>query len=114
MPDLQGQFLRGVGSSVTRRDPDSIMRTLLKPGVSSQGVGSFQYHATYINEAVNITLPNSQLWLQVGVDIMKMGFDLSAVNTDTVEDLFGVDKETRPINVAVHYYIKCASISGII
>jgi microcystin-dependent protein len=105
LPDLQGQFLRGVDSSGTGRDPDR----------TSQGVGSFQSHATYIKGAVNINLPNSQLEVQVEVDSTKTGFDMSASNTDTVEYAFGGgDKETRPVNVAVQYYIKCATVSGIL
>jgi microcystin-dependent protein len=107
LPDLQGQFLRGVDSSGTGRDPDRLLRNPLKTGGSSQGVGSFQGHATHIN----INIPNSQLEVQVEADNTKTGFDLSAVNTD---ELGGWDKETRPINVAVQYYIKCATVSGIL
>ena len=113
LPDLRGQFLRGTDTSDKGLDPDRYKRGSLKIGGSVQGTGSNQGYATHIDLtslSIDISIPDSQL----KVKSTRQDLGLTAYNNGIVVcEVGGGDTETRPINVAVHFYIKCANASGI-
>ena len=112
LPDLRGQFLRGTDTSDKGLDPDRSKRGSKKGG-SVQGTGSSQGYGTHIDLlslSIDISIPDSQL----KVKTTRQDLDLTAYNQDSVIcEVGGGDTETRPANVAVHFYIKCATVSGI-
>ena len=98
IPDLRGQFLRGV-SGVTGRDPDAASRTAMNPGGNSgDNIGSIQtsQFASHSHSYGETTT--------AGVDYSVNPGTLVGIVSATTSATGG--NETRPINAYVNYIIK--------
>lgn len=99
LPDLRGQFLRGVSGS-SSNDPDAGSRTAKKSGGNTgNNVGSFQdddfkYHNHQINTIINNTNGNSGVALTGG----------GPSSSNNTQNKGG--NETRPKNANVYFIIK--------
>lgn len=112
LPDYRGYFLRGV-SCGEGNDPDVDLRTSPLPAAiphpgNSRGVGSVQDYATGLPAnafKVKVNVPSAE------IDSVIEGVirDLYKYNSGSVEANVsnggGGDKETRPVNIAVDWYI---------
>ena len=110
LPDYRGRFLRGADNGTTR-DPDAQGRTAMAAGgATGNSVGSIQDWATAapVNPfTLSINLGNSEK-----TSDHCSGHDNAEWNQNSVTVSFtasGGDKETRPVNVAVDYYVLQAS-----
>jgi microcystin-dependent protein len=109
LPDMRGQFLRGVDNSpagAQLKDPDRDSRLATKPGGATKGIGSSQSYATAIS---NISMDPSLNYPTRHWDNAAGAWTNKAAawNSDTTTfPIKGGDVESRPINVAVHRYIK--------
>ena len=104
VPNLQGQFLRGVDHKPASQaiDPDRSSR-VDSDGSSFAGTGSYQNYATSLSGASIETGYNGAIPVAltlIGNSVARYVDDLADV------EIVGGDKETRPINVGVHFYIK--------
>jgi len=107
VPNLQGQFLRGVDHKPASQaiDPDRSLR-VDSDGSSFAGTGSYQNYATSLSGASIETGYNGA----IPVALTLVGNSVARYVDDLVDvEVVGSDKETRPINVAVHFYIKHAT-----
>lgn len=112
VPDLRGQFLRGVDMS-KGVDPDVATRTAQNPNANSgASVGSVQASALKIHSHTwsqnfgQITSDGSDLNVQLALNSPN-GNNLGAPQTTTDEN--GDSTESRPTNVYV-YYIICTGV----
>ena len=113
LPDLRGKFLRGVdhGSGC---DPDSASRYTNFVGANSGGlVGSHQFDA-FQGHAHNLTIgrdfgenPGSDIGVATDTSITADATDGSGLSgpVEAGSGSVRVSRETRPINVSVHYLI---------
>lgn len=104
IPDLRGMFLRGVDAGAMR-DPEAKMRTAYRQGGNlGDSVGSYQASGT--------APPKTPLsaYVAASTDYVYEGSggrrNVAAPPTNSAIAYTGGDKETRPLNVAVHYLIK--------
>ena len=111
LPDYRGRFLRGADNG-TKRDPDASGRTAMAVGgATGNAVGSIQDWATAapVNPfTLSINLGNSEK-----TSDHCAGHDNAEWNQNSVTVSFtasGGDKETRPVNVAVAYYLLQGSV----
>jgi microcystin-dependent protein len=112
LPDLRGRFLRGVDNAIKGAsgvDPDRFNRKSLYPGGSTLGTGSYQSFGTNFSSAsININVPTRH-WQNAATAV---GPPVTAYNSGSVTcSVNGGDKETRPTNLAVQFYIKCTSVT---
>jgi microcystin-dependent protein len=108
LPDLRGRFLRGTDNTPDAPvDPDRDNRTNLYPGGATKGTGSAQSFGTSTkNVSANIGRPTRHWDNAAGGTANKA----MAWNPDSnVYNVQGGDQETRPINIAVFFYVKCYS-----
>lgn len=110
LPDMRGQFLRGVDNTKagsTLIDPDRDNRTALMPGGATKGTGSKEGWATSAtNVNMDISYPTRHWDNAAGATANQT----AAWNPDTQAfPVKGGDAETRPINLAVYFYIKYAT-----
>jgi hypothetical protein len=108
LPDMRGMFLRGTDFSGNGVDPDRNNRVANNPGGSIAGTGSQQGWATASrpNRNIPISIPQSYGPNPAGG---RNSVEFSPWNGR--EEHFSVDggdSETRPINLAVRFYIKYA------
>lgn len=109
LPDCRGRFLRGVANN-SPRDPDKSDRQSPQPKSGNSGnlVGSVQDFAsgtpiTDFNTSIpNVPTGNDKIDHIGGRSTAKRNSDSVAVNLATG----GGDKETRPVNVYVNWYIR--------
>lgn len=106
LPDYRGRFLRGVTDS-TSRDPDFDLREQMAEGGSKGArVGSIQGWATAKpNKPFEFAV---RLWNTHKISTHAAGHTNSMWNADTATVSFtngGGDKESRPVNINVDYYI---------
>ncbi|KAG9959555.1 hypothetical protein KCU61_g7361, partial [Aureobasidium melanogenum] len=115
LPDLRGMFLRGVDNNISGPggvDPDRLQRRPPRPRLStpgqSTGIGSIQDAATStVDVHVNISLPTRH-WMNAATAV---GDNAESYDSElTPCDISGGDTETRPINIAVRYYIKVTAV----
>ncbi|RKH53858.1 tail fiber protein [Corallococcus interemptor] len=114
LPDYRGRFLRGTDHGAGR-DPDAAQR--LPPleaagGNFGDAVGSVQEFATGAprTSAFSIEVKNLPKDDSNTADTVKGGFRVGEWNKGSKDvDATSGDKETRPININVNYYIKYAS-----
>ena len=107
VPDLRGRFLRGVDHG-TRRDPDAQSRKQPAPGgATGDNIGSVQDWATgkpepsLTAQVPNLPTTDHQASAAIGARAH------AAWNSGSVDvDLTGGDRETRPANVYVQWYIR--------
>lgn len=104
IPDLRGVFLRGVDSGAMR-DPEAKMRTAYRQGGNiGDSVGSYQNAGTAppkVPFSSNLTTYSTSI--DEGNDFSSK---VASAPYTAQMMLTGGDKETRPLNVAVHYLIK--------
>jgi microcystin-dependent protein len=105
IPNLVGQFLRGLSPAPTTRDPDGASRTALAVGGNTGNkVGSLQGYGTASPQNAFTVSYRTAYYTNchagAGVDCAKTG---SGSNTASVT---GGDKETRPENKYVYFLIK--------
>jgi microcystin-dependent protein len=121
LPDYRGVFLRGVGFAATRcdgspRDPDASQRqsaSCTNGGNTGDAVGSveadaFQGHQHDYLEVAQAGVPNDK---GTALASPATSQPTSAIVASTAPD-YGtprVAKETRPLNVYVHFIIKACS-----
>ena len=112
VPDLRGEFLRGV-SQGSGRDPDAGSRSANGPGGNTgDQVGSYQFHQLASHShgvvlnggnggllAVNVAGGPGPGWNDAGDDYAPTGYGAVSI-------LASGGSETRPINAGVHYIIK--------
>jgi rhizosphere induced protein len=106
LPNLQGQFLRGVGT-----DPASTEDRKAADGITSKGVGSEQTNALRDHEH-NYAKPVTVSPTGEGEGNFAVNDD-NAITANTLIDgeqsVYVSKLETRPTNVFVHYLIKYTS-----
>lgn len=100
LPDLRGAFVRGVdaGAGV---DPDVDQRTAASGGTYA-GVGSMQCSAVQQHQHASV--------FQAGLTAVTQGDGPMALQSSNSGDVVGARTsaaETRPLNLAVHYIIRC-------
>ena len=112
VPDLRGEFLRGV-SQGTGRDPDAASRTPNGPGGNGgDQVGSYQFHQL-VSHSHGVKINNGTGGL-LGVNVAggpgpgwnDEGADYAPTAYGSVTVLPAGGNETRPINAGVYYIIK--------
>ena len=112
VPDLRGEFLRGV-SQGTGRDPDANSRVnAYFGGNTGDQVGSYQYHQLF-NHGHGVSLNNGNGGI-LAVNLAggpgggwdSVGANYSPTGYGSVTVLPTGGSETRPINVSVYYIIK--------
>ncbi|KIW50861.1 hypothetical protein, variant [Exophiala xenobiotica] len=113
LPDLRGRFLRGVDNTPPGSvgiDPDRNNRKAPQSGSgSTKGVGSVQDWGTSINGwSINISLPTRN-WQNAATAVGDQAENYHPDNTPC--QILGGDVETRPINIAVNFYIKVAAVA---
>lgn len=106
LPDYRGRFLRGVDNGAGR-DPDTTSRTAMAAGgATGDAVGSVQDWAT--------AAPANPFTISVAIGASDKtsdhcaGHDNSEWNSGSTSVSFtasGGDKESRPVNVGVDYYV---------
>jgi microcystin-dependent protein len=107
VPDMRGYFLRGVDNTDPAqpgRDPDRAHRTSFAGGTT--GTGSVQGFATSTSRmSINAPVPTRHWQNMLGIS-----FNITQYNRSP-HDCYvtGGDSETRPINLAVEFYVKCFS-----
>lgn len=98
VPDLRGQFLRGVSGASTN-DPDKLTRTAMATGGNTgNNVGSVQSSAFASHQ--------HQLFLATASSNGSNAQGSNAVNTSATNTELTGGNETRPINAYVNYIIK--------
>lgn len=107
--DLRGYFLRGLDPSAAT-DPDAATRTL--PGISDNAnawtganLGSLEAQAFLSHVHPPLSPNTSYMQLEAGVEIISTTIGSTAYNPAATTGATG-GAETRPINIAVNYYIK--------
>lgn len=105
IPNLVGQFLRGLSPSTTTRDPDGASRTTLMPGGNTgNAVGSAQGYGTASPQSKFTvsykTASYTNCHAGSGVDCAKTG------SGDNSAYVTGGDKETRGVNKYIYFVIK--------
>ncbi len=115
LPDYRGRFLRGV-SSTSGNDPDAITRTAPQPvgGNSGNNIGSVQGMATGKPKNNFIaTIPHVPNDWEHQDTISGQDGEIENDDLPTGDLAYnGGDKETRPANLAVDWYICYASSTG--
>jgi len=123
LPDFRGQFLRGVDMG-SGRDPDTMTRTAPRPdipppgrvGATGDNVGSVQAYATALpHNPLTSTLyhlPDSDGSDRVAGSLWDLagGYDGA---TDVPLTTRGGDKETRPRNMAVDWFVARRQPDGV-
>lgn len=108
LPNYQGRFLRGTDRG-QGRDPDTDYRVpLVSGGQSRDNVGSYQYFATGQPRApITASIPHlptkSGNTIKAGELVMNVA---NWVDSPSYIEFRGGDRETRPINVSIQFYIK--------
>jgi microcystin-dependent protein len=114
LPDLRGKFLRGVDNAAAGTagtDPDRLHRRSPQPKSGSNiGTGSLQDCATSLNGvSIDLALPTRH-WMNAATATGDKAEDWTDYSADC--PILGGDPETRPINMAVNFYIKCAALGS--
>lgn len=111
LPDYRGRFLRGVDPT-GQNDPEAAKRTEMAPGGAvGAAVGSIQPWATGRPTQAPFTI-TIKLGTTEFTSDHALGHDLAAWNAGAaaVDLTLGfADNETRPVNVAVDYYMLCTA-----
>lgn len=111
LPDYQGRFLRGVDPT-GQNDPEAGKRTAMAPGgATGPAVGSIQDWATGRPTQNPFTLTIKLGTTEFTSDHCR-GVDAAAWNSGAgaVDLTLGfMDRETRPVNIAVDYYVLCTA-----
>lgn len=103
IPDLRGQFLRGVDHGA-RLDPDAGTRTNRLTGAVQAGVGGVQ-HAVLGSHSHETSFPVQHSDNGDGANYMLINCASVASYQSKVSNEVG-GKETRPVNAAVNFIIK--------
>lgn len=107
LPDYRGRFLRGT-SYDSGNDPDANLRTVMNvDGNQGDAVGSIQpYDTSPPSTAFTIDLPHLPVASKQSAGTL-IGSNISHWNGgSTTINFGGGDKETRPLNAYVLFYIK--------
>lgn len=103
VPDLRGKFIRGVDLAGVN-DPDAGSRETA-PGGASLGLGTWQHYATsFTNMEPGIWFSHFSKWYHKS-DSVKGNVNLANDSNVKTQQWYADAKETRPINVAVNFYI---------
>lgn len=114
LPDLRGQFMRGVDGSAGN-DPDNATRTASNAGgntgnnvgtVESNGIGSHSHVLTVLATCAAGNTPTTSNYIAGGAGTWGPGTGCGGFvnNTTSISSIGG--SETRPKNVYVNYIIK--------
>lgn len=110
LPDLRGRFVRGVDGGAAH-DVDARQRTLSgSGGASGDHVGSLQLDAFQGHEHDYTSTTDSPNTAQPGGPPMLMQLPKQPTAGEVVDGGYGsprVAAETRPVNVALNYLIRC-------
>ena len=103
LPDLRGQFVRGVDDGAGT-DPDSATRTDMQdPSIAWNGVGSVQSSAlqthTHSYDTVDTNASDGNIQ-------DKSGYNVEGYNSGAPEGANVSQSETRPTNAYLYYIIK--------
>jgi hypothetical protein len=110
LPDLRGQFFRGMDNNLPALpvDPDRDSRVALRKGGAKQGNGSAQEFATsrFELQPPEVARPTRHWDNIAGATADKAESWNGGENSYQVH---GGDKESRPVDFAVDFWVKCRS-----
>jgi microcystin-dependent protein len=110
VPDLRGRFMRGVDGGA-QQDPDAAKRTAsAQCGATGDHVGSLQADAFQGHEhQYNSTIESPTTAESEGPPLLMQLADqpTTSVISDGTNGAPRVSSETRPVNLAMNYLIRC-------